>query len=68
MINLDDYINTLLNIINYVQLSISLCKIDHAYMCVYMLEVLLLLILLMGENTLGCHNSSGLKSLFKVLF
>ncbi len=40
MINLDDDINTCLSIINYVQLSISLCKIDNAYSCAYMLKVL----------------------------
>ncbi len=64
MINLDDYINTLLNINNYVQL----CKVDNAYTCAYMLEVFLLLILLMGKSTLRCHNSSGLESFFKVFF
>jgi hypothetical protein len=40
MINLDDYISTLLNIINYVQLSISLCRFDNAYTRAYMLKVL----------------------------
>jgi hypothetical protein len=65
---MDYYINTLLSIINYVQLSISLCNVDNAYTCAYMLEVLLLLILLMGESTPKCHNFGELESLFKVFF